>query len=166
MNIFATSECPIESAQALCDTHVNKMLQESIQLLSVAHFELDGIQRGTKPTHKNHPSAIFTRESKQNYLWVLEHAKALMVEYTYRTGKVHGYGKYFEQVGEAPKNIPDRGLGCFPMAMPDKFKKSLDAHRNYRLYLAHKIKDWAERTDKRQIVAKWTGRNKPNFYNI
>lgn len=81
MNIFATSECPIESAQALCDTHVNKMLQESVQLLSVAHFELD-------------------------------------------------------------------------------------VHRNYRLYLAHKIKDWAERTDKRPIVAKWTGRDKPSFYNI
>lgn len=166
MNIFAVYQCPVKSAQALCDIHVNKMLQEQIQLLSVAHYELDGVQRGTKPTHKNHPSALFTRESKQNYLWVLEHAKALMQEYTYRTGKIHGYGKYLEQVLDLPRNIQDKGLTDFPMAMPNEFKKTLCVHTNYRLYLNAKLKEWHLRIDKRPIVAKWTKRNKPEWISL
>lgn len=47
-----------------------------------------------------------------------------------------------------------------------KLSFGLDTHSNYRLYLAHKIKDWAERKDKRPIVAKWTKRVKPEWYNV
>lgn len=91
MNIFAIHQCPIQSARELPDVHVNKMLQECVQLLSTAHAVLDGHTESCAPTHTNHPCAIFVRENSKSYMWVLEHAKALMEEYTYRTGKVHQY---------------------------------------------------------------------------
>ncbi len=163
MNLFATSKCPVQSAIDLCDTHVNKMLQEAIQLLSVAHFELDGVIRGTKPSHSNHPSALYVRRCKANYLWTLAHAKALMDEYTFRKGKVHGYKKYFDEVGDLPKNIPESGDEDFPMCMPAECIKTLDVHTNYKYYLNQKLKEWLTRTDKKPIIAKWTNRVKPSW---
>lgn len=166
MNLFATSQCPVQSAKDLPDIHVNKMLQETIQLLSTAHFELDGIQRGTKPTHKNHPSAIFTRACKQNYQWALAHATTLMSEYEHRRGKVHGYKKYYEQVLNLPANIPAQGDTDFPMCMPIECKKTLDVHKNYKHYLNTKYQEWATRTDKRQIQVTWTNAVKPEWVTI
>ena len=163
MNLFATSACPIQSAKDLPDILVNKMFQESVQLLSSAHFELDGVKRGTKPTHKNHPATIFTRTCKQNYQWTLDHATALMAEYEHRRGKVHGYKKYFDEVLSLPANIPDSGDTDFPMCMPLDCKKTLDVHKNYRYYLNVKFKDWVTRTNKRHIIAKWTNSVKPDW---
>lgn len=163
MNLFATSQCPVQSAKDLPDILVNKMLQEAIQLLSTAHFELDGVKRGTKPTHKNHPSAIFTRACKQNYQWTLDHATALMAEYEQRRGKVHGYKKYFDEVTNLPANITEKGDTFFPMCMPNDCKKTLDVHKNYKYYLNVKFNDWATRTDKRQIQVTWTNAVKPEW---
>ena len=166
MNIFATSKCPVESAKALPNILVNKMLQEQVQLLSVAHFELDGVQRGTKPTHKNHPCAIFTRNNKKNYEWVRDHALALLAEYKLRTGKTHGYEKYLNEVLEAPQNIPEKGDEDFPMCMPVEMKKTLDVHKNYKYYLNRKFKEWMTRTDKRQIIPTWINANKPEWVEV
>lgn len=166
MNLFVTNECPVKSAQALPNILVNKMAQEAVQLLSVAHFELDGVQRGTKPSHKNHPCAIFTRACKENYYWVQKHARALLDEYTFRTGKVHGYEKYYAEVENPPVQLPEKGDTFFPMCMPQEMKKTLDVHKNYQYYLNQKFKDWATRTDKRQIFVEWHKRNKPDWLNI
>lgn len=166
MNLFVTDECPVKSAIALPDILVNKMAQEAIQLMSVAHFELDGVQRGTKPSHKNHPCAIFTRNNKLNYEWVRKHARALLDEYTFRTGKVHGYEKYYAEVTNPPENIAEKGDDFFPMCMPAEHKKTLDVHKNYQYYLNCKFNDWATRTDKRQIFVTWSKRNKPEWLSI
>jgi len=153
LNIFAVSSCPIESAQQLCSIHVNKMLQETVQLLSTAHHVLDGTSKGTKPTHQNHPSAIWVRESSQNYRWAVQHAFALLDVYTTTTGKEHGYTKYLLQVGDLPDNIQDMGITDFRMAMPDEFKIAafFDPHKAYQLYLKSKYHDWQHRTDKRRM---------------
>lgn len=166
MNLFAIHSCPVKSAQELPDIHVNKMLQEAIQLLSVAHFELDGQIRGTKPSHNNHPSAVFVRACKANYTWTLKHARAMLDEYTFRTGKHHGYEKYYSQVTEFPANIHETGDTDFPMCMDDFCKKTLDVHKNYRYYLNHKYTEWRTRTDKKHIIVKWTKRSKPEWVVI
>ena len=166
MNIFAVHQCPIQSARELPDVHVNKMLQECVQLLSTAHAVLDGHTESCAPTHTNHPCAIFVRENSKSYMWVLEHAKALMEEYTYRTGKIHQYQtKYMDWVLELPKNICNTGEPEFRMCMPDEFKLAafFDVNLAYRLYLKDKYKVWATRTDKRPMIAKWTKRKTPEW---
>jgi hypothetical protein len=93
MNIFVTSLCPIESARALDDKRVVKMVLESAQMLSnvMHHLELDAPY---KKTHWNHPCSIWSRAHKNNYLWLLQHFKALCEEYTHRYNKSHKCEQY------------------------------------------------------------------------
>lgn len=57
MNIFYLSRDPVLCAEMHCDKHVVKMILETAQLLSTAHWEL-GSTAPYKPTHKNHPLAL------------------------------------------------------------------------------------------------------------
>lgn len=88
MNIFVTSECPEQSARWLCDKHCIKMLLESTQLLCTAYHE-QGKQAPYKPSHRNHPSSIWTRMSYDNFQWLIAHAHGISDEYTVRYGKTH-----------------------------------------------------------------------------
>lgn len=170
MNVFATSECPVESAQHHCNTHNVKMIVELAQLLSTAHHELDGCIVGYKPTHKNHPNAKWVRETRMNYRWAYNHFKALCDEYIFRTGKVHKSSELLGVLMVAPINIPKGELTPFAMAMPDEIKiRAMKesplaiATTAYRMYLNEKYKDWATRTDKRLIIADWGIRGKPDW---
>jgi len=69
LNLFATSQCPVQSAKEHCNVHNVKMILEVAQMLSTAHFVLDGVQVGYKPTHKNHPCSVFVRSTSENYKW-------------------------------------------------------------------------------------------------
>ena len=147
MNIFYLHEDPHISAQAMTDKHVVKMILESAQLMCTAHHVLDednAIHKDIlyKPTHKNHPSAVWVRGSSQNYAWLYSHFIALSLEYTKRYNKVHKtYTLLFETLAHTPVHI---GHGKFtqpPQAMPDIYKDydSVQAYRRY--YLNEKIKN-------------------------
>ena len=94
MNIFATSNCPIESAKFLDDKRCQKMVLESAQLLSTA-LRVNGYKSDDvyKIAHLNHPSSRWTRTTQGNYKWLLEHFRALCNEYNRRTGKTHASSK-------------------------------------------------------------------------
>jgi hypothetical protein len=81
MNIFAVSDCPIECAKALDNKRLVKMVLETAQLLCGAVVVCGG-QAPYKLTHRNHPAAVWTRKSQGNYVWLIEHFKALGAEYT------------------------------------------------------------------------------------
>ena len=73
MNIFYLDRDPAKCAAMHCDKHVVKMILEYAQLLSTAHRVLDGDQNADsqgfyKATHKNHPSAVWVRESWAHYV--------------------------------------------------------------------------------------------------
>lgn len=164
MNIFVVSDSVSECASSYCDIHVNKMLTETVQLLSVAHFVLDGEIVGMKPTHRNHPCAIWVRENTENYSWAFSLADALSSEYTFRTGKIHKSSLYLDELRDFPKNIPSGKMTDFAVAMPDEFKKELfhsDVFTAYRKLLVHKYQTWTTRTDKKQMTVKWSNRVKP-----
>jgi len=88
MNIFYLNSDPVVAAEKQYNKHVVKMILESAQLLCSAHHMLDSeIDVPYKLTHKNHPSAVWTRTSLQNYAWLYYHMLALGDEYTKRYGK-------------------------------------------------------------------------------
>lgn len=155
MNIFVTNKCPIISAQEQCDVHNRKMICESVQLLSTAHYVLDGVQVGYKPTHQNHPSNIWTRNSSANYQWLYTHYKALCDEYTFRTGKVHKSSELLSVLSSLPKNIKDR-RPAFALCVPEQFQRLglFDQTISYRAYLNVKLKEWACR--EKPIKVEWT----------
>jgi hypothetical protein len=117
MNIFATSDCPIESAKFLDDKRANKMCLESAQLLSSA-LRLCGYTGDDvyKISHKNHPSNLWARATQGNYKWLLEHFKALCNEYNRRTGKIHASSKLLP--------IFEANVGLIPMGERQPFSNN------------------------------------------
>lgn len=144
MNIFYLDQSPTRAAQAQCDQHVVKMILESAQLLSTAHHELDGESPAYKPTHKNHPSAVWARASRSHYHWLYEHMMALGEEYTRRYGKVHlTIQKHSETLRKAPRAIAELGFTEPPQCMPDDCKRP-SAIEGYQVYYQRKADDWAD----------------------
>ena len=163
MNIFSTDICPIKSAQALPNVLVNKMVVEAAQILSVAHYKLDGDVVGYKPTHHNHPSCIWSRSSSENYLWLYAHFKALCDEFTLRTGKVHKTSELLPVLSKLPKNIPQGELQPFALVMPVEFQKLgiFDQTKAYKACLTEKFKEWACR--EKPIKVDWGFRGQPDW---
>lgn len=137
MNIFYLSSDPVECARWHYDKHVVKMILEYSQLLSTAHHLLDGEPsiECYKPTHKNHPSAVWVRESNNNYNWLYCLLVETCKEYTYRYGKTHATQSksIVANLSHTPYEIPVGYLTKMPQCMPDEYKcdDSIEAYRNY-----------------------------------
>lgn len=136
INIFVLDKDPKLAASYQCNKHVVKMIIESAQLLCTAHNVAP-----YKKTHYNHPCAIWTRQSLQNYCWLVEHALELCNQYTVRYGKIHKTQAVIEWCEKNKPNLPNIGLTSFVLAIkntqyhdPDPVK----AYRNY--YVAEKSK--------------------------
>jgi len=176
MNIFYLHKNPKDCAEMHLDKHVVKMIIEYAQLMSTAHRVLDGqeyfdltsngrkIKRWRvsderegqlmKASHINHPSAIWTRASDLNYIWLYTMWCHLLDEYTYRYGKIHACARLKETLKSLPKNI---SIGYFTEptpAMPDECKIAGDSLASYHKYYL----------EKKNHFAKWTKRQPPIWY--
>jgi len=160
MNIFVLCLDTKKCAEYHVDRHVVKMIIELAQLLCSAHIILDGVTEieGTpiyKLTHKNHPCAIWTRQSSSNYEWLYSLFYDLCEEYTFRYGKIHlCETKLRDVLVFTPNNIPKTGLTDFALAMPDEYKTNdpVESYRNYyRMGKAH--------------LSSWKKRPVPEWYN-
>jgi hypothetical protein len=161
------------------DKHVVKMILEYAQLLSTAHRVLDGhLMVGIsdsgrkqtswilsdhrhdilyKATHLNHPSAVWARQSRDNYVWLWKLLNALCKEYTFRYEKVHKVERegLLEQLRFVPSGIKEHPTFTEPTpAMPDIYKVPNNSRESYRNYYLGAKKD----------MAKWKNRNAPNWW--
>ena len=177
MNIFYVDHNPVTAAQSLVDSHVVKMILESAQLLSTAHRVLDGVEyigtsaSGRKAkrwrlpdvrenfmysaTHINHPSAVWCRQSNDNYMWLFAHFMGLLNEYTYRYEKNHKCESLAQFLGKMPTNITVKPFTDPTPAMPEEYicQTSLESYRTYyRLAKVH--------------LHKWKNRQRPEWMNL
>jgi hypothetical protein len=90
MNIFAVDHDPVIAASMLCDQHVVKQILESTQMLYTV-FYLSGEQpagpaglNAYRATHIHHGCVKWTAETLGNYLWLVEHALAMVAEHQKR----------------------------------------------------------------------------------
>jgi len=157
MNIFYLDEDPKTCAQYHCDTHCNKMILETAQLLSTAHRETGSphAEFVYKSTHKNHPSAIWARSSHDHYSWLFELFRELLNEFAYRRGKQHASGRLLKWLCHNPPDLPTAGFTSPPQCMPDEYKcdNTVGAYRKYYVGDKAKFATW-----------KWR-RPSPNWYN-
>lgn len=173
MNIFYTSSCPKTSALNLCIVHQNKMLVESLQILSTVHHVLDGdscMENIYKPTHQNHPSTKWVMKSAQNYMWVWQHAKKLLDLYHNRSCKAHKSTEKLKWLYHTPRNINvSEGFTEPPAVVSDKVKVLRFFHstqKKYQLELSLKYKEWQERSltgGKRAVKVEFTNNIIPYF---
>tara|TARA_R110002050_G_scaffold75215_2_gene161327 strand:+ start:9313 stop:9876 length:564 start_codon:yes stop_codon:yes gene_type:complete len=164
MNIFVLSECPKQSAKWMLDKHVVKMPTESMQMLSTILTNLN-IDAPYKPVMLNHPCTIWARESKHNFLWLMEHTMALCKEYTVRYGRKHKveetYNEYEDKLYNASLLLPDIGLTEFAQAMPDECKRETIT-KSYQTYYLEK--KWEFATWKTKEPIWWPKAHYVNMY--
>ena len=148
MNCFITHRCPKQSAYDHCDKHLVKMILESAQLLSTAHHlegEADDIPDIYKATHRNHPSAVWVRETSGNYVWTYRLFRALCMEYRKRYGRVHKTEtKLLRPLMAFPRYIIHDDLTPPPACCPEEFHVHAEGEwptETYKLYLS-RGKDW------------------------
>lgn len=141
MNVFYLHWSPAIAASYHCDKHVGKMLIESCQLLATAHHEFgNGHNVSYRPTHKNHPSAIWVRQSRLHYMWVSDLARALGREFMLRYKHDHkSRHVLLNELMYSPAAMDDLPLlwTSPPLAMPDEYKSN-DPIQSYRRYYASK----------------------------
>ena len=133
MNIFKLDEDPKLSAQYHNDRHCVKMCLEYAQLLCTARHESGDDTARYRPTHKNHPSAVWVRESLQNYIWLCHLGIELCKEYTGRYDRRHKCQDVIEDCLDNSPSLPDVGCTPLKLAMPDQYKSDCPV-RSYRDY--------------------------------
>lgn len=177
MNIFYINEDPKIASLEHCDKHSVKMCVEYAQLLSTAHRLLDGkeytgksktgrnVKRWKHPIdfmeknlmlacHTKHPSAIWCRETKGNYSWLLHLLKHLLKEFTYRYGKRHSVEDRIPYLNMLPQNInmtPE--VTQMPQCMPEYCKipnNPLAAYKKYYIEEKTRFATWKNRE-----IPKW-----------
>ena len=151
MNIFILDLDVKKCAQYHVDKHVVKMILETAQLLCGVHH-VTGHDTGHVPyklSHKNHPCAIWARESLTNYLYLCELGLELCNEYTYRYGKTHLTDtKLRVLLNEIPNNITLGSYSEPPQCMPEDVKVQNDSISAYHKYYANYKKGFAVWTDR------------------
>lgn len=149
MNIFFLSMDPTRAAQWHCDKHVVKMILESTQLLWTTQHVVLGDRldltdapttktgaRGYRPTHRNHPCAIWARATVANYKWLCALAAALVAEYHYRypAAGPHACEPHLAWLQDHPPPLPEGSLTWPALAMPPEYKISPNPTACYRAY--------------------------------
>lgn len=177
MNIFVTSECPVESAWALDDKRVGKLIMESNQMLSQAvksiaptHLWLNHVKTSCLVNglaYSNHPCTSWVKKSSGNFLWLVKHAEALSSEYTERYNKIHASSIRTENIKQLylsllPENYPSEltpFANCASNASLELSFKHLPTTEAYRAYLNARWK-----TDPRAVT--WKNRPAPDWAAI
>lgn len=156
MNIFYLNADPALCAQQHVNKHVVKMVLEYAQLLSTSHRLLDGVEmlgitasgRAIKrwqlpderdsllyhATHIQHPSALWTRASREHYQWLYRLFVCLLDEYTFRYGKVHATARLIIPLQSPPHHSQSHGFTEPTPAMPDGYKVAGDVVQSYQNY--------------------------------
>ena len=160
-----------EAAKAHCDKHIVKMPLEATQLLYTAQWLRHGDDeswrdaapltktgsRGYGVTHKNHPVALWVRQSPQHYERACVLGLALCREYSERYGRRHACEDHLEFLRENPPPFePHEGQLDLPppQCMPEEFRVAdsasssswdavIQAYRAYYLGSKADIAKWA-----------------------
>jgi hypothetical protein len=176
MNIFYLDADPKTCAQMHVDKHCVKMILEYAQLLSTAHRVLDGTESvglsdsgrrkkswrlsdSREPvlysaTHINHPSAIWVRQSRDNYLYLWHLFVELCREYTYRYERTHATERLVDVLALIPDNIGKHPYTEPTPAMPDYCKVPGDSIKSYHNYYINE----------KQRMAVWKKRDIPTWF--
>ncbi len=96
MNIFVTNQDPVQSARDLCDKHCRSKMQIEGAIMLAHAFPQEVLNHPTTPKTKSgksrksgkgyaqHQCSIWARESKANFMWLVNHTLEQFTERMYR----------------------------------------------------------------------------------
>jgi len=177
MNIFVTDIDPVISAQNLCNEHVRSKMQiESAIMLAHAFPQslLDHVSTPRTKTGKprksgkgyfNHQCSIWARESKENFLWLADHALEMFNERQYRwpTSAEH-FTKEF--IVWCKSNVHNTTIECICLT---EFAVAINSTSNCRQVPSFDdlsvIDQYRLFVNYDKPFATWTGRDKPMWFS-
>lgn len=161
MNVFILDYDVSRIPELMCDQHVVKMILETAQLLCSAHHIVDpgNTEIPYKLTHKNHPCAVWTRQSVFNYSFLVSLGEELCKEYTYRFHRTHKTQQHIEWLRLNVPNLPSTDFSTPPQCVGTTSKRSCIVEA-YRQYYINKYMSW--RWNKRRRM-RFTKRDVPQF---
>lgn len=166
MNLFILDNDIRQSVQWHFDSHVRKIILESLQITATNIEHLTGIVHPHKPyvskRHLNHPCTIWGRQSFQNMRYILDYCEALLEEFQFRQKDNNHHASepmfhFFNILSGFIQNdvtLPYNEQTPFALAMPDCYKSN-DAVASYRNYYI----------GEKQHLAKWTRREPPPWWS-
>lgn len=98
MQLFVLHQCPKKAAKLLCNAHVCSQARETTQILYTLLWLWGVTPAGPvpcgdlgerdvyKPAYVRHPCVLWAASCQKAATWVLEHAKAIVREYSRRAG--------------------------------------------------------------------------------
>lgn len=153
MNIFVVESDPVKAAMSLCNKHIVKMPLETAQLLCTAVHTLTGIQTPYKPCYKNHPCGIWTRQSEENFDWLVVHGLALCDAYKLEYNKEHKSRAVISWAASNKPNFTIKGLTQHPKCVPTEYIQD-DVVASYRNYY----------NGAKASFAQWNKRSVPDWF--
>lgn len=185
MNIFFIDKDPARAAKYMFKEHLIKMPLESAQLLCTAvrllTTDADVLRCMENPvfcknTHPNHPSALWVRQSKENFQWLVTHAVHIDYYRLLYSGRQEHHRNlpnilYCSTLADTLP-FPSSGLTDIFLAMPDSIKEQYAYKRPDGIWAA----DWEngvqayrdyynEKTFKpNSIATREAGIRYPSFY--
>lgn len=194
MNLFFLDPDPATAASLYCDEHLGKIRLEAAQMLSTAYHLSPHVNveekyvgerithplRPTVPTYEyfvqgyriynkafvNHPTSVWVRSSHHNFMWTLEHLKALQKIWvaTGNNGDITDIMITSFNKTHSLLRLP-LGMTDVPLAMYDSIKAKYKpkeplavAVQAYREYMCAKV----FKNDKRPT---WTINKQPEWYS-
>jgi hypothetical protein len=180
LNIFVLDKEELACAQALCDEHVRNRGIHYAQILSNVHHHfnktcgrfVDGRPTGRHAIlpalYVDHPSVVWARNDRDNYLWLLAVLTVTWSEYKYRFGRKHRYADMLRPLSDLPNGIPQpvKTTTIVPTSPPAQclreefriattvadfreWKNTVDAYREYY------IQEYADATWTRRMPPAW-----------
>lgn len=128
MNIFQTDLDPYQAADWLCVEHLAKMPLESAQLISTVIHHMSGLDTTLiermgfyKPTHVKHPSTLWLKHSRANFVWLIDHMSGMEKRYnqSYRTHSSFHIGHLARNLADT-FDFPNEQLTPIFLAMADE----------------------------------------------
>ena len=177
MNIFVTNDDPIQAAHELCDKHVRSKMQIEGAIMLAHAFPQELLDHPSTPRtstgkprrrgkgYFKHQCSIWARETKDNFMWLVDHTLEMFPERMFRwpNSNEHFTKTFIQWCKDNVHNTitTQKGLTEYAVAIsPDcdcrKLNKNFDelpVIEQYRQYIIH---------DK--PFASWTKRVTPEWY--
>lgn len=176
MNIFVTNTNPIIAARELCDQHCRSKMQIESAILLQHCFDNQtllsapptkkGTPRKAGKGYFNHPCAVWVRESKQNFEWLVAHALEMFNERDRRWPKSapHFTKTFIQWCGDnIDKTLHCKGISLTPFAIA--INQESNCRKNVAGFDSIPVTEqyqWYIKMDK--PFATWTNGSKPSWY--
>ncbi len=168
MNIFVLvdSDDPAVQVPLLYDFHVVRMHYEALLMISHA-YAVHGVELmdGYDERHEHHPSNLWVGSNATRLQWLIDYARALEAEATFRGLEVE-YPGLLEDLPSPANHLPAGDLRPWSMVLaqecllPRDYRDVPACYREY--YVRWKLPVRLQR-DKVPLEALWTNRPVPTF---